>query len=84
MSALSDMPNIGRVLENHLLQIGIKTPEQLFSIGAEDAFIRIRIQVDPTVCLHMLYSIQGEIDGVRYTLLHDDVKQKLKTFYRTL
>ena len=84
MSALSDLPNIGKVLESHLLQIGIKTPEELYRTGAKDTFIRIRMQVDPTVCLHMLYGIQGAIDGVRYTLLHDDVKQKLKTFYSTL
>ena len=84
MSALSDLPNIGKVLENHLLRIGIKTPEQLCNIGAEDTFIRIRMQVDPTICLHMLYGIQGAIDGVRYTLLHDDVKQKLKTLFSTL
>ena len=84
MSALSDLPNIGKVLESHLLRIGIKTPEELYHTGAEDAFILIRMQVDPTACLHMLYGIQGAIDGVRYTLLSDHTRERLQIFYKTL
>lgn len=84
MSALSDLPNVGKVLEDYLLQIGITTPEQLKSAGAEEAFIRIRLQVDSGACLHMLYGIQGAIDGVKDSCLTDDVKQGLKEFYKTL
>ena len=84
MSELSRLPNVGKVLECYLLQIGIETPEQLRSAGAEEVFIRIRTQVDSDACLHMLYGIQGAIDGIRDISLHDDVKQKLKAFYKTL
>lgn len=84
MSALSDMPNVGKVLEDNLLKVGIETPEQLRSIGTEEAFIRIRMQADPCACLHMLYGIQGAIDSVPDKFLSDQTKQKLKAFYKTL
>lgn len=84
MSELSSLPNVGKVLEDNLLQVGIKTPEQLRERGAEEAFLRIRIQVDSGACLHMLYGIQGAIDGMPDKFLPDDTKQKLKAFYKTL
>jgi len=84
MSVLSDLPNVGKVLENNLKKTGIETAEQLRSIGAEEAFIRIRSQVDPGACLHMLYGIQGAIDGKADKLLSANVKERLKVFYRTL
>lgn len=84
MSALSHLPNVGKVLENNLMQVGIKTPEQLREIGAEDTFIRIRACVDQGACLHMLYGIQGAIEGLPYRFLEDSTKQKLKKFYKTL
>ncbi len=39
MGKLSDLPNVGKVLKSSLISIGIETPEQLRSIGAEEAFI---------------------------------------------
>lgn len=47
MGALSELPNIGRVLENNLIAAGIKTPEVLAEMGAKDAFVRIRAK-DPS------------------------------------
>ncbi len=38
MSTLSDLPNVGKVLEDNLRKINIETPEQLRQIGAEEAF----------------------------------------------
>ncbi len=84
MSALSGLPNVGKVLENSLIRVGIETPEQLRSAGAEEAFIRIRIHVDSGACLHMLYGIQGAIEGKRYTQLSDGTKKRLRQFYNGL
>jgi DNA transformation protein len=84
MSALSDLPNVGKVLENNLQKINIETPEQLRRIGAEEAFIRIRMQVDPGACLHMLYGIQGAIDGIPDKFLPVQTKERLRLFYKTL
>jgi DNA transformation protein len=84
MSELSKMPNIGKVLEQHLLATGIETPEQLRSVGALNAFIRIRAQRDSGACLHMLYGIQGAIEGIPDKMLADETKQKLRTFFNSL
>ena len=84
MGALSGLPNVGRILESNLIKAGIETPEQLRSAGAEAAFLRIRDQVDPGACLHMLYGIQGAIDGVPDKILPGPAKQKLKEFYKSL
>ena len=84
MSALSVLPNVGKVLEDYLLRVGIETPEQLRAAGAKEAFLRIRAQVDPGACLHMLYGVQGAVDGIRDQFLPDNVKQDLKAFFKTL
>ena len=84
MDTLSNLPNVGKVLEENLRKIGIETPEQLQSMGAEEAFIRIRAGVDPGACLHMLYGLQGAIDGLPDKLLPVETKQKLKEFYKTV
>lgn len=84
MGELSDLPNVGKVLEENLHAIGIKTPEQLQQIGAEEAFLRIRLQRDPGACLHMLYGIQGAILGIPDKFLPAQAKQELKKYYRSL
>jgi DNA transformation protein len=84
MSELSKLPNVGKVLAENLLAVGIATPEQLREIGAEEAFRRIRLQRDPTACLHMLYGIQGAILGMPDTLLPDEIKRELKAFFHSL
>lgn len=84
MSALSDLPNVGKVLEDNLRKINIETPEQLRQIGAEEAFFRIRMTVDSGACLHMLYGIQGAIEGIPDKFLSDQTKERLRLFYKTL
>jgi DNA transformation protein len=84
MSALSDLPNVGKVLADNLQKVDIQTPEQLRRIGAEEAFIRIRMQADPGACLHMLYGIQGAIDDIPDRFLPVQTKERLRLFYKTL
>jgi len=84
MSALSDLPNIGKVLESYLSRVGIETPEQLRVVGTEETFIRIRSQIDPGACLRMLYGIQGAVDGIPDKFLSDSTKEELKLFYKAL
>ncbi len=57
MSTLRELPNVGKILEDNLLRVGLETPEQLRNAGAEDAFIRIRLHIDSGACLHMLYGM---------------------------
>ncbi len=83
MGELTILPNVGKVLEKNLNEIGIYTIKQLRDIGSKEAFIRIKI-IDPGACLHMLYGLQGAIDGIKDSLLPDSTKYDLKLFYKDL
>lgn len=83
MGSLSKLPNVGKVLEKNLNNIGVYTQEQLVKKGSKDAFIRIRL-IDNGACLHMLYGIQGAIEGIRDTQLAESTKQDLKKFFNSL
>lgn len=81
---LRELPNVGRVLAAALEAVDIHTAKQLQKTGAEEAFMRIRTTVDPGACLHMLYGIQGAIEGVPDTRLSEETKDRLRRFYRGL
>lgn len=84
MEKLTDLPNIGPKLAGHLTLAGIETPEQLRQAGAEEAFLRIRTQVDGTACLHELEALAGAVEGVRKSLLPPERKAGLKAWFRGL
>lgn len=84
MEKLTDLPNIGPKLAEHLEKTGIETPEQLRRMGAEEAFLRIRTQVDSTACLHELEALAGAAAGMRKSLLPPERKAELKAWFRSL
>jgi DNA transformation protein len=83
MGELTTLPNIGKVLEKRLIEIGVHTVKQLSETGSREAFIRMK-KIDPGACLNMLYALQGAIDGVRSNLLPERTKRSLKDFYKSL
>lgn len=83
MNTLANLPNVGKVLKKNLIEIGINTPDELRETGAKEAFIRIRM-IDPGACLHMLYGLQGAVEGIKDTTLSDDTKADLRLFYKSL
>lgn len=83
MGSLSNLPNVGKVLGKNLNAIGVYTQEQLKAMGSKEAFLRIRC-IDSGACLHMLYGIQGAIEGIRYTHLSESTKKDLKNFFNSL
>jgi DNA transformation protein len=84
MSELIQLPNIGKVLEQHLLSVGIETEQRLKEIGAEQAFLLIREQRDSGACLHMLYGLEGAILGIRDSQLPQQIETVLKQFFNSL
>lgn len=82
MGELSKLPNIGKVLEEQLLQVGIDTPEKLKKIGSKQAWLRILIK-DSSACYNRLCALEGAIQGLRWHYLRDEVKQELKEFYKS-
>jgi len=81
MGELAQLPNIGAVLEEQLMQVDITTADELRETGAKVAWLRIQ-QLDESACVNRLMALEGAIRGVRKTQLPDDVKEDLKEFYR--
>ena len=81
MGELSNLPNIGKVVEEQLLRVGIDSAEELKRIGAREAWLRIQ-QIADSACIHRLMALEGAIRGVKKSMLPDEVKADLKAFYQ--
>ena len=81
MGELSSLPNIGKVVEEQLMQVGVDSAEELKRIGAREAWLRIQA-IDESACIHRLMALEGAIRGVKKSMLSDEVKADLKAFYQ--
>ena len=81
MATLSDLPNIGAILEKQLNAVRVFTGEELRTLGSRETWLRIQ-HIDSSACIHRLLALEGAVRGVRKTLLPPDVKDELREFYR--
>ena len=81
MSELSRLPNIGKIVEEQLNQVGITTAAELKEVGSKAAWLKIQ-QIDESACIHRLMALEGAIQGVKKTMLPEEVKADLKQFYQ--
>jgi DNA transformation protein and related proteins len=81
MSELRKIPNIGKVLEKQLNDIGITTKEELEEIGSKEAWLKIK-EMDPSACYNRLCGLEGAIQNIRWHNLSDADKKNLKDFYQ--
>lgn len=79
MERLSQLPNIGEVLERQLVLLDINSPDELRAIGAKEAWLRI-LAVDDSACIHRLYSLEGAVRGIKKSMLDENTKLELKGF----
>jgi len=84
MTALTDLPNIGKTLAEKLNLVGIENEQDLKEFGSENAIIKIATIENSGVCINMLYALEGAIQGIRWHGLDNERKQELKEFYRML
>lgn len=82
MKKLSDLPNIGKTVEEQLNQVSIETEEQLKEIGSKQAWLKIK-EIDSSACYNRLCALEGAIRGIRWHNLPPEVKEDLKEFYQT-
>ena len=80
MGELSKLPNIGKVVEKQLNDVGIITVDDLINIGSKEAWLKIK-EVDESACLNRLMALEGAIQNIRWHNLSDDDKKNLKDFY---
>lgn len=80
MGELSTLPNIGKIVEQQLNEVGIMTVKQLNVIGSKQAWIRIK-RIDDSACLNRLYALEGAIQGIRWHNLSKETKGELREFH---
>ncbi|HIZ16272.1 MAG TPA: TfoX/Sxy family protein [Firmicutes bacterium] len=80
MGELTRLPNIGKEIERQLNEVGIYTENELKSVGAESAWLKIK-QMDASACIHRLLCLEGAVEGIKKTLISDNRKAELKNFY---
>ncbi|WP_105616108.1 TfoX/Sxy family protein [Vallitalea okinawensis] len=83
MSQLNQLPNIGSILENKLISVGVKTSEDLIKLGSKEVFNRIKLN-DPEACLNSLYAIEGAVQSRRWHDLTKEEKRELRDYYQSL
>ena len=81
MGELSKLPNIGKTVEEQLMQVGIDSVDKLKETGAKAAWLKIQ-SIDESACINRLMALEGAIQGVKKTLLPDEVKSDLKEVYQ--
>jgi len=81
MEQLTQLPNIGKVLADKLTRCNIINEDQLRAIGSKNALMQISDCIEGTVCINMLYALEGAIQGIRWHYLSYETKQELKEFY---
>ncbi|MBZ9687384.1 TfoX/Sxy family protein [Clostridium estertheticum] len=82
MDDLSMLPNIGKIVEQQLNEVGVETVKQLIELGSKQAWLRIK-GIDDSACINRLYGLEGAIQGIRWHNLSEEVKSELKEFYNT-
>ncbi|MDE2443668.1 MAG: TfoX/Sxy family protein [Methanocorpusculum sp.] len=83
MGELTDLPNIGKVVEVQLNAVGITTAADLRSTGSREAWLLIR-SIDDSACLHLLYALEGAIRHIPKRDLPPEIKDGLRLFYREI
>ena len=81
MGELSKLPNLGKKVEEQLVQAGIESIDKLKQMGSKSAWLKIQ-EIDESACIHRLLALEGAIQGVKKTMLSDEVKADLKEFYQ--
>ena len=82
MGELSKLPNIGKVLEKQLNDIGISTVDDLINLGSKEAWLKIK-EIDDSACLNRLMALEGAIQNIRGHNLSGEDKDNLRDFYNS-
>ena len=82
MGELSKLPNIGKVLEKQLNDVGINTVNDLINLGSKEAWLKIK-EIDDSACLNRLMALEGAIQNIRWHNLSEEDKDNLRNFYNS-
>ena len=82
MGELSKLPNIGKVLEKQLNEVGINTADELIDIGSKEAWLKIK-EIDESACINRLMVLEGAIQNIHWHNLSETDEKNLKDFYNS-
>lgn len=82
MSRLSELPNIGKTMEERLHAVGIYDIETLKTIGSKEAFRKLR-SFEGDTCLSALCGLEGAIQDIKWHHLSQETKEDLKAFFKS-
>ena len=82
MGELSKLPNIGKVLEKQLNDVGINTIDDLVNLGSKETWLKIK-EIDDSACLNRLMALEGAIQNIRWHNLSEEDKDNLRNFYNS-
>ena len=77
---LTKLPNIGPELARLLNEVEIRDSEELKELGAEMAFLRLKVQ-EPDSCFHKLTALEGAVQGIKKSQLTQERKAELREFF---
>ncbi len=80
MGELSKLPNIGKILEKQLNDVGINTIDDLTNLGSKETWLKIK-EIDDSACLNRLMALEGAIQNIRWHNLSEEDKDNLRNFY---
>jgi DNA transformation protein len=80
MERLSDLPNIGKALEERLARVGIDNAQALRQAGSKEAFIKLHL-IEGDTCYSSLCALEGAVQGKRWHYLDSETKTDLKRFF---
>lgn len=63
MEKLTDLAGLGPKSEAWLIEVGIKTPDDLKAIGAIRAFIKLKKECSVKPSLNFLYALVAAVEG---------------------
>ena len=82
MGELSKLPNIGKVLEKQLNDVGINTIDDLINLGSKETWLKIK-EIDDSACLNRLMALEGAIQNIRWHNLSEEDKDNLRNFFNS-
>ncbi len=75
---ISELRGLGAVSERWLESVGIKDEDDLRTLGAVEAFARVRLAAAPTASLNLLYALQAALIDVDWRSLPPEYKRSLR------
>ena len=83
MNELHNLPNIGAYIETKLYDVHIHDEKTLRELGSKAAFKQM-LTADDTLCIRVLYSLEGAIQGIKDSALSAADKEDLKAYFKMI